>query len=413
MRARPLLFFFASSCALAACGTVGSIEGASGSSGTSTTEDGDTPPPEVGPGTDAAASTDGATDLDGDVDACVATGTPALDTSFAPQSIPLAQLRAAPAPGGGYAVIGRTSCGDSGFGVELRFFDASGSPSASKALCLADGIELVESLAPRPAGGWEVGTSVGSGVYNAVLRTLGPTGDILNTRMRNGHYHQIGLPLGTGSTTIWAGYRESPSPDGTAFLGIAGGAITELPNERVVGAATRGTDLFALVLTLAAPGPSTVMLRKYVVGATVSEDVSARSQPVTLAPGAATQSFEGHASILVEGSTITAAVPVASNAIAIYRYVEGSGWSPKGSVGALPNPASLMRSCDGSLLLAYVSPAGSHRLARFTEANSTPTSELVLSTTASTRTLIRDSLGRILVFQTVSGGQGALIRVVP
>lgn len=412
MRARPLLFF-ASSCALAACGTVGSIEGTSGSSGTSITEDGGPPPPEVGPGTDASAPTDGATDLDGDVDACVATGTPALDTSFAPQSIPLAQLRAAPAPGGGYAVIGRTSCGDSGFGVELRFLDANGAPSASKALCVADGIELVESLAPRPAGGWEVGTSVGSGVYNAVLRTLGPTGAILNTQTRNGHYHHIGLPLDTGSATIWAGYRESVSSDGTAFLGIAGGAITDLPSERVVGAAARGADLFALVMTLATPGPSTITLRKYVVGATLSEDVNARSQPVTLAPGVTTPAFEGHASILVEGTAITAAVPVPSNAIAIYRYVEGSGWSPKGSLGALPNPASLMRSCDGSLLVAYVSPAGGHRLARFVEGNPTPTSELVLSTTAATRTLIRDSLGRILVFQSVSGGQGSLIRVVP
>lgn len=396
--------------ALAACGIVGSIEGSSGRSETSTT-DGGTPPTEVDPGTDAAW-TDGATRIDGGVDECVATGTPAIDTTFTARAIPVAQIRAAPAPGGGYAVIGRTSCGDSGFGLELRFLDANGMPSASTTTCLSDGLELVETIAVRPGAGWEIGTSVGNGVYDAVLRTVGPTGAILDTRTRSNHYHAIGLPL-AGGTTIWAGYRVAPSPDGTAFLGIAGGAISDLPSERVVGAAVRGTNLFALVTTLATPAATTITLRKYVVGATVSEDVNVRSSPVTLAPGAMTSSFDPQASILVEGTTVTAALPVPGNAIAIYRYVEGSGWSPKGSVTALANPASLMRSCDGSLLLAYISSGGSHRLARFVEGAPTPSSELALSTTAATRTLLRDSVGRILVFQTVAGGLGSLIRVVP
>lgn len=396
--------------AFAACGIVGSIEGSSGSSETSTSDSG-TLPTEVDPRTDAAP-TDGATDLEGGVDECVATGTLAIDTTFTARVIPVAQVRAAPAPGGGYAVIGRTSCGDSGFGLELRFLDANGMPSASKATCLADGLELVETIAGRSAGGWEIGTSVGNGVYDAVLRTVGPTGAILNTRTRSNHYHAIGLPL-AGSTTIWAGYREAPSPDGTAFLGIAGGAISDLPSERVVGAAVRGTNLFALVTTLATPAATTITLRKYVVGATVSEDVNARSSSVTLAPGAVTSSFDPQASVLVEGTTVTAALPVPGNAIAIYRYVEGSGWSPKGSVTALPNPSSLLRSCDGSLLLAYISSAGGHRLARFVEGVPTPTSELALSTNATTRTLIRDTVGRILVFQSVAGGTGSLMRVVP
>lgn len=110
---------------------------------------------------------------------------------------------------------------------------------------------------------------------------------------------------------------------------------------------------------------------------------------------------------------MTAAIPV-PNAIAIYEYVEGTGWSPKASVVALANnPTSLVRSCDGSLLLAYVKSGGGHRLARFVPGNATPTSDIMLANNATTRTLLRDSRGRILVFQNLGGGQATLLRVVP
>ncbi|MBS2017980.1 MAG: hypothetical protein JST00_34205 [Deltaproteobacteria bacterium] len=395
---------------IAACGTIVSIEGPGVTETPPGEDDGAARDGGGVPGDDASASGDGAP-ADGAVDVCTATGTPAIDPTFASRSLAISLVRGAWAPGGGFVVVGRSFCGDGGeAGVELRTLDADGAPSASRPpRCIATGQELVESFAPRTAGGWELGSSLVASPYTAMLRTLDAAGNVVATKTRSGDFHQLALPV--GSSLVWAGHRASPAPEGTGFLGVAGGAISTTSGERVVAAGARGADLFAVVLSTADVSNPTVTLRKYLVGAAVSETAAARSAAVAVPAATSAASFDGLGGILVEGAKVTAALPD-SGAIAIYEYVEGAGWAPKASVGGLVAPTLLARSCDGSLLLAYASTAGGYRLARFVAGNPNPTSELPLPAGGTPRSLLVDAQGRILVFQVV-GGQGSVFRVVP
>lgn len=286
MRGRSLILFSTCVAAAAWACTVVAVDGENPPPGG---DDASTSGGEGGPRADGS-SADGPGDLDGGSDACMATGALAFDPTFAQKTIPLSQIRAAPAPGGRFAVFGGSNCADGGAeGVELRFLEPNGDPSPVQPPCLDEGNEIVESITPRASGGWDLGTSVGNGVYNAVLRTVGSDGLLQNTRTRNGNFHKLATQV--GAATVWAGYRDQPAPDGTGWLGIAGGALNDLAGERVVAAGARGSDLFALVVTVANPPGPSITLRKYLVAGSVNEDTVVRSQPVALSPGATSFAF--------------------------------------------------------------------------------------------------------------------------
>ncbi|HQY63769.1 MAG TPA: hypothetical protein PK141_20365 [Polyangiaceae bacterium] len=331
---------------------------------------------DVASGTDAAAAESGT-----DASACRATGRPVVDVAYGQAAtFPFPVRKAAVAPSGDVLAVALRACGDgSARSATLARIGRDGTVSGPIG-CLPE--EVPWAIAATPAGAL-VGTTLGASPEQRVrLWRVAPTGaatqldELGNPVVSPPEPSRTPFPtiaFQSGTVTGWGGFREAQTgapkvkgvlraSTGGPWLSVATPVATEVP---VAVAARGGSLLFVFIQEAEDPNPGYVVLRRFNVASSLTEDTAFSNAGRTKLPlpGPALFVEAPVRSLVWDGDTITFVMSVTATDSAVYVFREPAGpASPATFVGSA---AQVTRACDGATLIAANAGGGAVDVLRF------------------------------------------------
>ncbi len=287
---------------------------------------------------------------------CPVTGKAAFDPTFGVGGVlqlpgegqPVAAL----GPGGALYVSRREDCGDAGLEIALRRVPLSGANAGTIAQCFTRDVEYPLDLSGDPASGYLLATRVTSGIGQASLRRLLPDGGDRAATVNAGNFTEPTFAQRVPGATpldVWGYYATAGAEPGKGSLQTIPGGTTQVVGAPVAGASYAGA-LFVAFLRDATSPTATVVVKRYVTGASAQEDPSFGTQELPV-PNTGPLSFAPNALIASDGIAVLAMSQGGSSNIVVF-----------GPGGARPLPPlegfgvpRIARRCDGKLVTAHTS----------------------------------------------------------
>lgn len=345
-----------------------------------------------------------------DAGVCTANGTFELDPAYAPV-VGLATPRATLSSAGEVVVVGK--CGDGGVGLEMATLTASG--SVNRVPCFGStSTEMIASVA-RTSAGYVVASSRNETTFRARATHVDPSGaPILTDELApvsgyNTSYAKFALEV--SSAIVWGGARSQFNTPDRGFLKVMSKGLLEFTTGEIpVSARVSASQLYvAFIRPLDGGLQHELFVRRYAIGANMSleEDVTFLSgtHPVL---NVVSGTVDGVGAMEVDGDTVIIVAGYASST-RLFRLTGGT-WSQ--DVVPLFSPAHLVRSCDGSLILAgsaYLDGSASTEKGLVRRVNDMTTAEQRMPAQDDITELLRAPTGDLFVVQAA----GTVRRVSP